>query len=627
MAMLTPLLCSVATLALPARPGALQGQIPIDPWIHGPPSPCLPFAPENSIPWPGAGFGNPADFGRMVAADLDGDQATEAVLIAGGVAVALWKVAVYDAPIPVSFAGAPAPTSVADLAALPGGAPGGADAVLMTDERGLFRVHFENGGFHALVLEGSAWADAAPIHTDDLDGDGDLDVVGLGQDRLTVLTLLATDVGFFPGLTLTMDLPLREVVAVNWNQAGPRELALLSARGMIVLDALGQTVELVPHLSATGCLARFAGTGAAGTLVELLAWTRESGTQTELLVLDASGTEGTWPLSFDVCGAPTAIQPHAVLAGNYDGNDEQELLLVHDASRTAIVLANRGPVARFDPQNPAAFDVIPLSEDELLSGGTGIPIFAQVDGDGPDDLVFAVEPTESVNVSLSLPFERALVGSLASSAGIVSPRTEFGIAENGILRLAFTVPARYRTHTFLDLVVWHEPGPVGEGYVLPDAVSHRRHPLLGAPGPSGVEVVSPLRQWVEVEYPFPGGACWAGDPPCFYTEFRFVRVDGSHEEKSPVYTGGFTVRRCSTGSPNSGYLVPLGIPGSSFSLRQHNGLTGPGMGTGAGVGTTARQMVGIYVPMSSQPPFQDGILPDPGERGVGGVAHIFYQFD
>ena len=86
-----------ALVLLALVPCALSAQLP-----EG--DPCLPFAPENTIEWPaGSAFGNPQDFGRVVIADLDGDQAPEGVVNSGGVAVVLWKIAVYDAPVPIQF--------------------------------------------------------------------------------------------------------------------------------------------------------------------------------------------------------------------------------------------------------------------------------------------------------------------------------------------------------------------------------------------------------------------------------------------------------------------------------------------------------------------------------------------
>src|SRR6185503_11561172 len=107
---------------------------------------CLPFEPDNTIEWPGPAtvYGNAAAFGRIVLADLDGDDSAEGVVLAGGVAVMLQKVAVYDAPRSIQFPSGAPPLSVADLATLHDAGPVGpdgvlkTDGVLMTDSRGLF---------------------------------------------------------------------------------------------------------------------------------------------------------------------------------------------------------------------------------------------------------------------------------------------------------------------------------------------------------------------------------------------------------------------------------------------------------------------------------------------------------
>src|SRR5262245_40414308 len=111
---------SLLWLAALVSPASAQTP-PVHFWPSG--LPCLPFAPENTIDWPTSllpYYGSPASFGRLVVADLDGDQAPEGVITASGIAVALWKLGVYDAPQLVHFPTQAAPTVVADLATLRG---------------------------------------------------------------------------------------------------------------------------------------------------------------------------------------------------------------------------------------------------------------------------------------------------------------------------------------------------------------------------------------------------------------------------------------------------------------------------------------------------------------------------
>jgi len=121
------------------------------------PSPCLPFAPENRIGWLGTNYGNASAFGRIVTLELDADMAPDAVVVAGGVAVALFDPAYYDQPALI-----PGLLSVCDVAALPLGGDAERDLLLVTDANGLSSVGWSNGAFATpqLIARGS-WTSAS----------------------------------------------------------------------------------------------------------------------------------------------------------------------------------------------------------------------------------------------------------------------------------------------------------------------------------------------------------------------------------------------------------------------------------------------------------------------------------
>jgi hypothetical protein len=135
--------------------------------------------------------------------------------------------------------------------------------------------------------------------------------------------------------------------------------------------------------------------------------------------------------------------------------------------------------------------------------------------------------------------------------------------------------------------------------------------------------LNPPYQWVHLEHDFPNdstvpeGLCWGDPKPAFYTEYRFVKVlAGGGEVKSPAFTGGFTLVPCDDASSDDFvFLGSQGIPGTSFFLREDNNLPG--------AGAAPRHVVGLYVPMSSQPPFAEGSNPQPGPRSPGIPATAF----
>ena len=145
--------------------------------------------------------------------------------------------------------------------------------------------------------------------------------------------------------------------------------------------------------------------------------------------------------------------------------------------------------------------------------------------------------------------------------------------------------------------------------VDPVAIHHVRYPLQKSGGS-----VFPGKQWVDVEEPFQPGTCWgagSNDYPCHYVEFRFVKLTPTIT-KSKIFPGGFRVRRCEIPPQDYfaefEYLIDLGILEEPWIMSQVDGLTGDQQ-------PMAKEMVGIFVPMSSQPPFEAGATQIPGSIG------------
>jgi hypothetical protein len=185
----------------------------------------------------------------------------------------------------------------------------------------------------------------------------------------------------------------------------------------------------------------------------------------------------------------------------------------------------------------------------------------------------------------------------------------------GTLRFAFRVRPMYQNYTHIDLILWRRPELANWPPITSPAVYHKRHELL----PEGLVQVTHEYQWIEVEHQFETGTFWDEPRPCFYTEYRFVKVNsgGVTLAQSQTFWGAFTLRECLTECvPDYSFLVDQGIPGTSFPLYDMNGLTGPP------AGLTARTLVGAYVPMSGSPAFEND-NPDRGPQFSGQIARYF----
>jgi len=578
-------------------------------------TPCLPFEPENSIDWPtGAEYGDPAAFGRALVLELNGDGSSDAVVLAGGKVVALWDPYVYDALTPISSL-----TGVVDIAVLPILGPETKDVLLVTNSTGLLSLTANDYTFSApgVVARGN-WIGAGPLHVDDLDGDGVDDIIGVEASHLAVHTRLGNGSGFPAGPSFPLGVQVFDALSIDWANDGTRELAVLASDGLHVYSLLGAPPILVPRVSTFGKLARIEDE----LSIEVLAWVRDATGGAELVVLNDTLQESAQPLTFGSCSIG-AFVPTAILAGKYDGDRADELMLVDSSRREAVVLQNlsaQGQPPHFAPADSTAYDIIRLSAAVPGAGGVGIPAFAQLDNEQSDDVLVAVNTSGGhVTVQRALPHFRTGVGLPLSSTDVLMYNTEFttgagagGTPYYGQLRQAIAVPSIYLGFTEAEIRVWQQGGP----YTLVNSVAVDRHIHSLARNSSNQTQAAPT-QWVAIQYDFPVGACWDNPQYHFYIDLRFRKTNAQGQFiYSPKFVGGFALgTNCDNMVEETyPYLESLGDPDELLGLIQHNGLTGTFL--------DAETLVGAYLPITAVPPFQNNTSSS-GPAYEGLPAHAF----
>jgi hypothetical protein len=558
----------------------------------GPPQsvPCLPFEPENSIRWPASGHGDPDDFGRAVVLDLDRNDDPDAVVVAGGVAVALFDPVYYEIMAPITALGA-----VEDIAVLAGAGEEGSDLLLATNADGLVGIGWDEGQFTSpLILARGPWIGARTLHVDDLDDDGADDVIGVTADGQTVVTRVGTGSGLVAGYAYTPGGEVFDAITVEWDANG-RALAIVTASGLKVYRE-GALIDTRVRASSFGCIARVR--SPESTTGELLAWARSAfGGGAELVLLD-SGTIETCALDFSYCDVGSVV-PRAIVAGLYDTDDYDDLLVVHDGNANAVVLRNRGSSNHFNPTDSQDFDVFPLAANPSLYTGVGIPAFAQLDLDGPDDLLLPVEGTGEVVTLRSLPYHRTAASAQQPPLSRIvfartvefSPDTDGDENDEGQLRVGFKILEQYETYNRALLKLWKqdEPGDL----LLHQSFYARTHGLLSP-------VANPY-QWIAVEESMPSGETW--DPQThFYVELRFQRLNasGGVELQSPKFFGVFTLPDVTTANSFEHECFDYArsqAPGEGYPVYEHDGLTPESPNP------LTRDLVGAYVPIDSLPVF------------------------
>ena len=574
--------------------------------------PCLPFEPANSIDWPATGHGSAASFGRAVVGQFSSTSPTDrdAVIVAGGVAVHARSVAAYKDLDPITFPTLAPLLYVADIAVLPGAGYGGTDALLATDWRGLLLTSFRIRAFlNPVVIEGDDWIDAAPIHVVDANGSGGLDIIGVSADHTQVLVLLANGSGYTESAISKAD-PILDVVVADWDDDGAREFLVLTTTGLYAHSLSGALEHSVPHAATSGAIASVIWRVGQSVVEERVAWGRPKASGGgELVVLSRPpgpppgfSIDSSVDLVFDSC-EPIAFVPKAIVAGHYTQDDDEDLLLVHEADQTAVVLVNTGTTPHFLGSD-SSHDVIPLSFNPGGAGAAGLPALAQVDGLGAEDLVFPVRASGTVEVFLNMDYYRFPPatggGAPPTSKNVIDDEAIYDAGSTTQLELALEIPQQYRSYEKARLILYEELDGSG---VISSALRHEDHWLVvGANGQ-----LEPTQR-VTVRHQFLPGPFWSEPRDYYFIDVRFVDDSGA---LSPHYFAGFTLAESTT--PGYPHLLASGLPPLlGFEL--------PPPSPGEIPGST---YIGAYIPMGALPAFANGEKP-PIPEVVGGFWGMPY---
>ena len=227
----------------------------------------------------------------------------------------------------------------------------------------------------------------------DLDGDGAVDVVFTDDDLETVNVLMGNGDGTFvpaAGGALAADGGAGPVALADLDGSGTVDLIVPRTNDMAIFDGVGDGTFLVARILAGGLQrtpivpADFDG----DALIDLAAYA-ESGSNFGVAVL--LGADG-WAFRDDrfvalgEAGLGVA-QPIALATGDFDGDGNTDVAAARIADDRVFVLLGAG-----DGTLPARQDVLTDSAVIVPDGLTA----ADLDADGLDDLVLAVQTAEAV---------------------------------------------------------------------------------------------------------------------------------------------------------------------------------------------------------------------------------------
>ena len=608
---------ALGTLMLGAPAAGAQGE------LNEELKPCLPYqAPDNVMDWTQLppSYGESDAFGRVIIGDWNSDLVPDAAVLAGSTAVAIYKPASHGAPTVLGTAGSPL-SYPADIATLYGEGPGRGDAILATSGAGLEIYVLDGDQYVGSLLDSLAWTDAAPLETSDLDFDGDWDIVGVKGTSVLLVQNLAS--GFGQTMSFTLGYAgvtqIHDVVALDYDVDGIRELALLSDVGLHVREIDGTTVydETDTNWSYAGAIERVVPDPLTGK--EWIAWARDRtgpGNKPEILLRNGTETPVTiGPLSFANCVQGTVnIKPTTLLVGDYTANGFDDLVLVHGQSADFVVLKNTTAWPPYEPADVDEFERVALDPTWGASIDMGIPAFGQIDNDSPHDLIFPRRDNDRLEEYDALPYffgNIAAVSQKITSKEVVRGESEYTPGAAPEFRFAFEVPGHLRkANSHVLVTVYEEDGSVGGPGGTP--ISELVYPLAMVPGTQKAR----RYQWVRVTGMQPGTHYLPTSKFYYWADLKFVDWDPTspvgYKNPSQEFNCGYTLVESEEPAPwnptcSGGcfyeHIWTSGNHGVAHALYPSGGVTLTESG--------GEDLVGGLVPTVGGANFQPGTTPDP----------------
>ena len=414
---------------------------------------------KTDVAWPATTYPEPPT--RVAVGHFTGDGNADALILTGTIGVLEYSPAQHSALVQL-------PGLVKDVAAFPLAGVPRSDAVLVLDENGVLLLDaYDGGAFDQtyLVVE-PAWAGATRVGVYDLDGNGELDLYGLGASGTTILIALDAREPVPALSSFDVASPVLDLAALAWG-AQPA-LAVLTTTGMRV------------HAWDGAEVAAYLGTGFESGFVEPL---RQAGAppskiavcyrvagSDHLTVIDASGPDTYLPLG--------PIGAYAGAAGDVTGDGYDDLVLLHATNHLAALFPNEARVgATFETVQ--TIDLGPGAQP--AAGQTAQPALLDFTNDGDVDLLVHVDATESLRL-----FENTATDHATLEPSISSGSYFFGEEEQrGVLYLTALVPPLPFQVTHAELTVWTQPDP--DGKLDPAALAHGFYPA-GAGGKTSVRL-------------------------------------------------------------------------------------------------------------------------------------------
>lgn len=340
--------------------------------------------------------------GATAVGEFTGDLRRDVCLLAGGTP---WIVAAPESLQAIVPLTTPGTISATDVAVLPGATLYGLDLLLVTSDRGLesYEIDAATNTFVASLLAQGPWVSARSLSTVDLDGDGDLDVLGLSADGQTVLRVSCCGPGCYVELE-SIDLAgaATAAIGVPWDDTLDEleidwtEIALMRDHGVEILDSVGTQLDDFTS-SSTSIALHPLEVASAGEHQLLWITQAPNGTDHWLQVLHP---DGTCEPGFGI----GVFRPTGIASADFGFDGDDDVVLLGTLSPDYVLLgslASQGgtPAGNsFDPAPTSAW-VIPVAPlGTTMTGQASRPVMADLDNDGDTDLCVTIQGSNEVVV-------------------------------------------------------------------------------------------------------------------------------------------------------------------------------------------------------------------------------------
>lgn len=490
------------------------------------------------------------------------------------------------------------------------------DVLVLTNPNGLSVAAYDQTeeAFTITPLPGTdLWASATQLKRSVLP-DGTLVLSGLRSNGSTVLVSQVDETGETLLFPVTIPAPVLAHDLIDYHGDGGTDVAVVTTQGCFVFSSTGFLLRREMVDLQAGGVATFEAQGKQ----RLALWYQDLAPgRSHLRVIDGPVTEPDFTLVAIPPGGSTAvdIRPSFAMAGDYDGDQNQDLLLqIHN--QFCVLLFNQSPpgaqppLAQFSVSS-GAYDAIGLGDQPHLATnpGAALAYFGNVDSDPGDDLIVPIDELDRIELFTRYGLlgngETLLLGSEAGD--LVAEQTTYWWDQGTVahLNLALNVPAEYlpggaQEFEYLQVATWFQDGPSKE-FIYEESEQNNLHALVN----------TSLHQWTKVEplrddEPLLGDFWPNGDN--IWVLFRFVDADDTVvpiriERASHFMIGAFTLS-VDGGESIPPYLGTIGGSGEELALElwptPHSSGAFPPIGN---------NYVGAWVPQTSSILFPPGDVP------------------